>query len=639
MIQGQLRFCRPNSRGVAGNVILSLSNLPPSTIMCADLPPKVLVTLRNNPLGISVIMPTPEALVEMEVFGQVDLAPLNAAYEVYLQTLDNNREHIYLRPADVERSQNHQITGCILWKDRKNFKVTDGVLPFQPGNRFGSDLVFKRFAVLPPGSTTNTSDIDHNPYNFVSLPPGGPWLENPDPNTGKHRGHARWQPDLLHGHIDVTITARSPLFIPQWNGRDTGSSSPDFYRLCKRTETEKVEHYAIPGASLKGAVRSMVEALANDRFGILDDHKYYKMPIPYRRRAHNARVRPGLVLSPPYHVGKANYTNGEWTVTPIKYQEAGNRDPYRSNLLAQLAEHRVYTDAPILDVRYSIPDPVVERYNSNLDHPHYKTHYEDWNERYRTFKDDRKKWEDQHGPAFLEPKPPDKPHYCESLYCEDPRHLTDRFKQIREALELKESEKDVIVFFSLRERPDGTQEIDSFGRNMNYLWPSKYSIEDLVKEWYPPEFTDQGMALTKPLGLAELMFGFASDLEGQNSHPFRGKLSFEPWPAPFHETECSATVCRSLQITGRTGACGCRVSPAGKTEAGSAGEQPAKGYPAETHSDESPGRASGSSRRICAWSGTSEEISRCLGKLMLAGSQAAASLLRSCRCSNSTGDR
>ena len=111
------------------------------------------------------------------------------------------------------------------------------------------------------------------------------------------------------------------------------------------------------------------------------------------------------------------------------------------------------------------------------------------------------------------------------------------------------------------------------------------------------------------------------------------------WPAPFHETECSATVCRSLQITGRTGACGCRVSPAGKTEAGSAGEQPAKGYPAETHSDESPGRASGSSRRICAWSGTSEEISRCLGKLMLAGSQAAASLLRSCRCSNSTGDR
>ena len=54
----------------------------------------------------------------------------------------------------------------------------------------------------------------------------------------------------------------------------------------------------------------------------------------------------------------------------------------------------------------------------------------------------------------------------------------------------------------------------------------------------------------------------------------------------FCETECSATVCRSLQIARRTGARGFRVSPAGKTEAGSAGEQPAKGYLAETHSDE-----------------------------------------------------
>ena len=47
------------------------------------------------------------------------------------------------------------------------------------------------------------------------------------------------------------------------------------------------------------------------------------------------------------------------------------------------------------------------------------------------------------------------------------------------------------------------------------------------------------------------------------------------WCAPFCETECSATVCRSLQIAGRTGAGSFRVSPAGETEAGSAGDQPA----------------------------------------------------------------
>jgi hypothetical protein len=70
------------------------------------------------------------------------------------------------------------------------------------------------------------------------------------------------------------------------------------------------------------------------------------------------------------------------------------------------------------------------------------------------------------------------------------------------------------------------------------------------------------------------------------------RFCYEAWGAPFSETGCSATVCRSLQVAGRTGARSSRVNPAGETEAGAAGEQPVKGYLAETHSDESPGRPS-----------------------------------------------
>ena len=66
-------------------------------------------------------------------------------------------------------------------------------------------------------------------------------------------------------------------------------------------------------------------------------------------------------------------------------------------------------------------------------------------------------------------------------------------------------------------------------------------------------------------------------------------LNLEDWSAPFRETECSATVRRSLKIAGRTEVLETKLTSAGETEAGSAGEQPAKGYLAETHSDEWPG--------------------------------------------------
>jgi len=76
------------------------------------------------------------------------------------------------------------------------------------------------------------------------------------------------------------------------------------------------------------------------------------------------------------------------------------------------------------------------------------------------------------------------------------------------------------------------------------------------------------------------------------------RCALNAWGAPFCETACSSTVRRSLQISGRTGGCGCRVRVAGEAEAGSAGEQPAEEYPAETHSDERLGRGRFLPRRL-----------------------------------------
>jgi len=74
-----------------------------------------------------------------------------------------------------------------------------------------------------------------------------------------------------------------PRMEPDY-GADRANASVPFYWL-RRWDSSASEPFpteAIPGSSLKGALRSMVEALTNDRFGAVSDRDYYEKPIPYR---------------------------------------------------------------------------------------------------------------------------------------------------------------------------------------------------------------------------------------------------------------------------------------------------------------------------------------------------------------------
>jgi CRISPR/Cas system CSM-associated protein Csm3 (group 7 of RAMP superfamily) len=429
------------------------------------------------------------------------------SFAIYVNREDTNVEHVYLFPAERYAEPRTRRVGYRIWRKRSDFRVTDGSLALNEGNILYETLTLKSFSYPPAGSPPEPS-IDRNPYNSVALPKGGPWLEEPNSDSGKHHGHQCWHPDLLHGHIDLIITARSPVFVPTWTPQESKEMPKpkqlDFYKLHRWEGEARIPQYAIAGASLKGALRSMVEALANDRFGILDNPKHRNLPIyermiPYRRRV--------------YRVGNASLVNRQWQVEEINFNEDARLgvSDYPSDLLGQLARHRRKRRVTSITTPkiFVIPDCVVSRYRSNLDHPHYQTHLDNW----------KKQWSKQVRDGTFD-RTKCKPNYDPSL---NSKNTVDELLDLR--MPSSSPASPIRIFFTI---DPATNLIDSFGRNVNYLWPSLWTIQDLAGDWFPPLPGDNKMGLGKRLGLAERMFGFVSDHDKNGSSPFRGKLKFEP---------------------------------------------------------------------------------------------------------------
>lgn len=114
-----------------------------------------------------------------------------------------------------------------------------------------------------------------NPYNFISLP--------------AKKASAYSDADRHTGVIEYTITAKSPLFIPNTSNEDAfqcgvkDHKSYDFYSYTTLTEgkNHKNEYYepVIPGSELRGMLRSVYETLTDSCMGVLNESTYPTMRI------------------------------------------------------------------------------------------------------------------------------------------------------------------------------------------------------------------------------------------------------------------------------------------------------------------------------------------------------------------------
>lgn len=106
------------------------------------------------------------------------------------------------------------------------------------------------------------------PYNFVPL---SPWVHTPD--WGWQVSHDLPFRDGLCGHLDLTITAETPILVgrERKKGEEPCTEHPGQVYPFKLPEPDG--RYALPGTALKGMIRNVVEIASFSRMAGVDDQR------------------------------------------------------------------------------------------------------------------------------------------------------------------------------------------------------------------------------------------------------------------------------------------------------------------------------------------------------------------------------
>jgi CRISPR/Cas system CSM-associated protein Csm3 (group 7 of RAMP superfamily) len=114
-----------------------------------------------------------------------------------------------------------------------------------------------------------------NPYDFVRID----WATPPDrrPPVWHHRLVSQEGKPLFAGQLEVDVYAETPLFIVDPRAVSSDPRKPD--RFIQNSQGQ----YIIPGSSLKGLLRGLVETLGNGCLTLFDG-RYERGKIDYTRK-------------------------------------------------------------------------------------------------------------------------------------------------------------------------------------------------------------------------------------------------------------------------------------------------------------------------------------------------------------------
>lgn len=109
-----------------------------------------------------------------------------------------------------------------------------------------------------------------NPYGFVRLSGGGPVRE-------AVRFHDRFEG--VSGRISCKLTTRTALFVPKYReGSADRARMHETLEMCR----DHTGRPMVPGTSLKGAIRAVVEAASNSCFTLPNRLAYERQTVSYR---------------------------------------------------------------------------------------------------------------------------------------------------------------------------------------------------------------------------------------------------------------------------------------------------------------------------------------------------------------------
>jgi CRISPR-associated protein (TIGR03986 family) len=161
-----------------------------------------------------------------------------------------------------------------------------------------------------------------NPYNFVSL--------GRECSRGRNYCEIRNRADLKTGYIEITLTTKTPLFIPNTTNADFfGVRDPqdpanivksyDFFSYRDNTAQNAPQlplpEPIIPGSSIRGMIRSAFEAVTNSCLSTLDSERLmYKRTSNYGEPGRLRKVGTNNWNIEPHEAIKVNKTS---TIYPV----------------------------------------------------------------------------------------------------------------------------------------------------------------------------------------------------------------------------------------------------------------------------------------------------------------------------------
>ena len=408
-----------------------------------------------------------------------------------------------------------------------SLKVTDRLLAARPGSDFAPGRDMELVGYAPDVVAMGLADkpgIDRNPYNFV------PWIggKPTEAQEPKQAAHDTIRNDRLSGRMEATFKAQTPIFVPKGQLQKGGEGAPDTENNTDNTLDffkcwdGKCDRYAIPGASAKGAVRSLFEALTNSRAGVTDDAALGKPPL-YRRRSSvlykilqmpNGPGNPGQVQECAYALCDGRGEPCETQRHALQRMRSTgyqNHHPqlkeidWRANLF-WVEPHR-YRHGPKVKIRFhprngATPLPVsqetVDRFLSMKGHPHLADHPDNAAAASRQAYDGR----------------------------------APKYSKVEQALFRLHGSPNGDIVFGIPKNG----ELHCFGKNVNFLWPGARSPLAMMGSpgsggrgpFAAREPKEQRLAGSDP---TEATFGFAGK-HTDNSHPFRGRVRFGTFWGP-----------------------------------------------------------------------------------------------------------
>jgi len=167
------------------------------------------------------------------------------------------------------------------------------------------------------------------PYNFVPL---ANWVHIPEWAT--RVSHDLPFRDGLSGHLDLKITAHTPILVGREQQKSTADAPGEVYPYQLPDGC-----YALPGTALKGMIRSVVEIASFSRMSLVDDQRLGVRDLTPAARSFYGNYMTKSVGAQTYQaLSKAGWlffdaTQGRWFIKPCQYArvEQSRLDSYCGN--------------------------------------------------------------------------------------------------------------------------------------------------------------------------------------------------------------------------------------------------------------------------------------------------------------------